>query len=258
MLIAHTFETPGEDDLAYIHALALASRSGARLASVHVRAPSETETRFPDSRELLARWHAPGLPFAHTRIEHPSCDDVADGLLETLQKLGPDLLVAVTRARAGAARLFGGSVAEAVARNLGRPMLLLPLGHRGFVDAQSGAIQLRRVLLPAGTAADAQRGADAAAALLRLARVDAWELVLLHVADGSATPLPAVAEGCSLQRRIARGPLEPAILACAREAAPDVLVMVTRGHDSLGDVLRASHTERVLHAAGRPLLWVPA
>jgi nucleotide-binding universal stress UspA family protein len=35
------------------------------------------------------------------------------------------------------------------------------------------------------------------------------------------------------------------------------VVMVTRGHDGLSDVLLGSHTERVLHRCRRPVLWVP-
>jgi nucleotide-binding universal stress UspA family protein len=33
-------------------------------------------------------------------------------------------------------------------------------------------------------------------------------------------------------------------------------VMTTGGHDSFGDVLFGSHTERVLHQCRRPVLWV--
>jgi nucleotide-binding universal stress UspA family protein len=54
------------------------------------------------------------------------------------------------------------------------------------------------------------------------------------------------------------GPIERAAFERAREFAPDVLVMTSRGHDQLSDVLFASHTERVLHAVVRPLLWIPA
>jgi nucleotide-binding universal stress UspA family protein len=39
---------------------------------------------------------------------------------------------------------------------------------------------------------------------------------------------------------------------------PELIVMVTRGHDALADVALSSHTERVLHSARKPLLWVPA
>ena len=34
--------------------------------------------------------------------------------------------------------------------------------------------------------------------------------------------------------------------------------MVTHGHDQLRDVLMSSHTERVLHEAKLPLLWIPS
>jgi nucleotide-binding universal stress UspA family protein len=38
-------------------------------------------------------------------------------------------------------------------------------------------------------------------------------------------------------------------LACA--------MMPTRGHDRAGDILRGSHTERVIHEASCPVLVVP-
>jgi len=35
-----------------------------------------------------------------------------------------------------------------------------------------------------------------------------------------------------------------------------LVVMATRGHDSIGDVLRGSHTDRALHQLRRPILSV--
>jgi nucleotide-binding universal stress UspA family protein len=49
--------------------------------------------------------------------------------------------------------------------------------------------------------------------------------------------------------------LEDAIL--SRAANMSLVVMATRGHDSVLDVLRGSHTDRVLHRAHCPVLSVP-
>ena len=50
-------------------------------------------------------------------------------------------------------------------------------------------------------------------------------------------------------------PLEAAL---AKEAeGVSLVVMATRGHDSVGDVIAGSHTERVLRSSRCPVLSVP-
>jgi nucleotide-binding universal stress UspA family protein len=51
-------------------------------------------------------------------------------------------------------------------------------------------------------------------------------------------------------------PLASIIDVAAHE--PSLIAMATRGHDSIGDVLRGSHTERVVRDAKCPVLCVPA
>jgi nucleotide-binding universal stress UspA family protein len=189
----------------------------------------------------------------------PPCDDdTSEVLLEVLQSLQPDLLVSTTHARSSLARIFAGSIAETLARNLCVPALILPAGHPGFVDADNGQIHLDTMLLPVGGDEDAQLGLNAALALCRLAGVEHNRLVLLHVVNGTPFPAPEVPIKVTVTRRVARGGVVPAVVACAREVDASLVVMPSHGHDSLGDVFRESQTERVLHASHRPLLWVPA
>lgn len=61
--------------------------------------------------------------------------------------------------------------------------------------------------------------------------------------------------GVAIQR--IEGTLEDAIVAATRARDACLIVMVTRGHDAVGDVLRGSHTERVIRDARCPVLSVP-
>jgi nucleotide-binding universal stress UspA family protein len=246
LLIAHTTDLSGDDEVAFEHAVALARASGSRLASVHACVGSGPARELPHA--------GPGID--HQRILHQCCDDATETLLDAMRELGPDLVVAATHARTGLERLLSGSVAEAVARNLSTPVLLLPLDGTRFVEQQSGAIRLERVLAPAGSLIEAQAAVDAAVGLARFAGLTALEIVLLHVGSDPA-PQPEVPRPFSLVARRAGGELDTAIVEAADAVGADAIVMPTRGHDGLADVLVGSHTERVLHQCRRPVLWVP-
>jgi nucleotide-binding universal stress UspA family protein len=249
-VIAHTTDLSGDDGAAFVHATAIAAASGARLITLHGNAPATEIDRLPDAAPLAARW---GRPVAHARLCHECCDDVTDTLLDALHELAPDLVVTGTHARHGVAALLRGSVSEALARNLDVPVLVVPNRGRGFVDGASGAIDLHRILIPAVDSATAARGLAAAHAVLALAGVATAELVLLTVGDHPLdAPLDA---GVRVVR--ARGAVDDAILAAARERAVCLIVMPTRGHDEVGDALFGSHTEHVIRNAGTPVLTVP-
>ena len=83
------------------------------------------------------------------------------------------------------------------------------------------------------------------------------ELVLLHVENEHPPPALEPQPGFRIVLAQARGAIADAVGETADAQRADLIVMVTGGHDSAGDVLLASRTERVLHSARRPLLWVP-
>jgi len=257
-MIAHAAQDSDPDEHGFVHAVALAVHGGARITSVHACAAGAPEVDLPLARTLLSRWGLTEDRAPHARVQHACCDSVDETLLDALTSLEPDLLVASTHARGGIARFLFGSVAEGVARNLRAPTLLLPLDGPQLVDASTGALRLARMLLPVGNARDAQAAVDAAVTFAQLAGAQAVELVLLHVEDGSPSPDPQAPSGFSLRHRAATAPIDRAIAETARELQPDLVVMVTHGHDAAADVMLASHTERALHACRRPLLWVPA
>jgi nucleotide-binding universal stress UspA family protein len=256
VLIAHTTDLSGNDEIAFEHAVVLAENSGSQLASVHARVGPDVQRQLPHASELLARWGRK-REVLHERIVHRCCEDATETLLDTLVRLKPDLVVAATHARTGLERIFAGSVAEGVARNVSSPTLLLPLDGRRIVDGGTGAVHLERMLLPAGSTEEAEQTIEAAQELARLFGAENVEFVLLHVDYGPFAPEPEPPVGFKLTHHPANGDLHAAILETANRLDVDAVVMVTRGHDSLADVLLGSHTERILHECRRPILWVP-
>lgn len=250
MLIAHATDLTGDDAAAFIHASALAAASASRLVSVHGNAAPETASRLPDAAELATRW---ARTIDHLRVCHECCDDVEDTVIDAIRKLKPGLVVLGTHARHGLRALLHASVGEAIARNLAVPALIVPNRSRGFVDASTGAIDLHRILIPAGDVAQARRGLAAARNLVALAGVNA-QLEIVHVGeDDPAIGLLGVPVSLAASKD-----LDAAILDVARSRKPCLIVMPTQGHDSVGDVLLGSHTEHVIRDAECPVLSVPS
>ncbi len=253
-MIAYTTDLSGDDAAAFLHACALSAVSGSRLVTVHGNAPATTEAQLPDAGVISARW---GAPIAHDRMCHECCDDVTDTVIDAIRRIGAQLVVTGTHARHGISALIHPSVGAAVARNVDVPTLIVPNDGRGFVDAATGALQLHRVVVPAGSRAEALAGLSAARAFLDLARLAAVELVVVHAwSDGDAhkdfelSDLPVTVSQ-------SRGRLEDVVVAAANERGAGLIVMVSRGHDGVLDALRGSHTEHVIRDARCPVLSVP-
>jgi nucleotide-binding universal stress UspA family protein len=244
MVIALATDLTGDDDAAVVHASALAVASGATLVALHA---DRRAKRSMDLDRLVGRWSRP----LDLELRWLDCDDeIADTIVDAILALRPSLVVAGTHARRGIGALLRGSVGEAIARNARVPTLLVPDRVPGFVDATTGAIDLRCILIPAGTPADAEHGIEAARWFQTVTGGEPPRRQLVHVgAVGSAF------DGFGVTRFA--GDLEPAIVDAARWAGASLVVMPTRGHDSVGDVLAGSHMEHVLREVGRPVLAVP-
>jgi nucleotide-binding universal stress UspA family protein len=250
MLIAHATDLSGDDAAAFIHASALAAASASRLVTVHGNAAPDAAARLPDASKLATRW---ARPIDHVSLCQECCDSVEDTVIDAIQQLKPGLVVLGTHARHGLRALLHPSAGEAIARNLAVPALIVPNERRGFVNAATGAIDLHRILIPAGDVAQAQRGLAAARSLLAVAGVATAELEIVHVGDDDS----ALAQiGVPVIRLSSN--LESAILGVAAVRHACLIVMPTRGHDGVGDVLLGSHTEHVIRAAECPVLSVPS
>jgi len=236
-------------------ATALALASDAKLVTVHATTGGPPARDLPHPEEVARRW---GRELRCDSLVHTCCEDVTDTLLDALRRVAPDLVVAGTHQRGSLAQLLSGSVAEAVARNVAVPTLVVPLDGAGLADASTGALDLRRILVPAGDAESARVGLAAAAWLVRAMHAPRAEVIVVHVDDGSPMPaIDALPEGMRVTRQTLRGSLEHEIERAAEELEACLVVMATRGHDGLIDTLVGSHTERVLRAVRCPVLTVP-
>lgn len=255
--IAHPTDFSPEGMPAFHHALALALANRCRLDVIHVQANSGDPgwEDFPRVRATLERWGRLTAGADATEVAAQTGvqvrkigirdKDAAEGLADFLKGHAPDLVVMATHGRAGLERLVAGSVSAELVRAVGVPALLIGPQAQGFVDADTGALSLRRMLVPLArdpapeTALDALDGFNEALGA---------ELDPIHVGADA----PAIA---GIKLRLLEGGVEDTILAEA--AAAQLIAMPTHGRHGLADALRGSTTERVLAAARVPVLALP-
>jgi nucleotide-binding universal stress UspA family protein len=267
--------SPGSE-VAFEQARFLAERFEATLTLYHaveVPDPSYAHWAFAHGHEIWCRaeqaaretleGRARALGVSHTVVvERQASADAA--LLEFIRRTQPDLVVMATHGRAGLAHLVLGSVTERVVRHAFRPVLCLR------PPACGGSPAYRRVLVPTDLSL-ASRLAFPMAGLF--ARTFGSELIALHVSPPAgatlsgvpnviAPPDPAeVLAFCRddlgdqpLRAVVQSGAVWERICKLAEAECADLIVMSTRGHDSLADRIIGSNTERVVRHAPCPVL----
>jgi nucleotide-binding universal stress UspA family protein len=255
--IVHATDLIHDDSRAFEHGIALARAAKAKLISLHANAPEEAAAAMSDAARVLIAWGDEPDAVEFERKVHNCCDDPVDTILDAIRKVEPDLVIASTHQRSALARFLGGSAAEAIAHNAKSPTLLLPVEARGFVAGENGALDLHRILVPIGDEAEAARAVASAAWIAEIAGVETVEFVLLHVGEPtepSLEPLTSKPGWTARCINVQGTDIEKAIVTNAVDAC--LIVMATRGHDTVSDVLRGSHTDRVLHKTHCPVLSV--
>jgi nucleotide-binding universal stress UspA family protein len=234
----------------YVHAMRIGVAAQASVTVLHVvDASPPAWDALPSAADLERAWSlAVGEP--SRRALHGGTPGAFLGTV--VEAEAPDLLVLGTHRPSGLRRWVRGSVSENVARR-SLQTLIVPDGARPFVEADSGRVELDRILVPIGSSR-AQVSVDAAVALRSLFRVDA-ELVLVHV--GEVFPAVRIQPGVRARRILhAEGDVVGRVLESAVAQSVDLIVMATDGHDSLSDEIWGSRTERVVREAPVPVLSV--
>lgn len=260
-----------DGDLAFAHALRIALAGKGELAITHVATRElvgKEWSQFPRVRASLAGWGFLefGVPASAVeeqldlrvrKIDIPDFDPL-HGVKDVLEHRPCDLVVLASQARKGVDRWLHPSLAEPIAREAHAPSLILPPSARGFVDPATGAVGLRNVLVAVDHRPSAARALATAADLTAMLDASGAIFHLLHVGDSfPETPVPdAIATRVRMRQQA--GAVVDEIIEAAAEVEADLIVMATRGHDSLLDSLRGSTTEQVLRTSGRPVLAVPA
>jgi nucleotide-binding universal stress UspA family protein len=258
----------------FAQALGLALRLRAELYLVHVAdaaTPAASWATLPTVREVLERWGRlrPGASYdefeqlgvrVHAIEQRPTDGDVTAAVIRRVSALHPDLLLLGTHQRTGLAQLLRGSVAEAVSRATVRSTLFLPTPVRPLVLPETGAVALRRVLVPIAAGAEL-----APAFFVQLDRLASHltdghvQFVLLHVGTFDSIPEVPLPDRprWSWKADVRRGDPVTQILEAEVAHEVDLVAMATRGHDALLDDLLGSVTERVVRRTRCPVFAVP-
>ncbi len=285
----------GYSNRAFEHALAWAERFGADIHLLHVVTvhnfdPFNPDLGFPDAG-LNDRMHASaeeelGRLAADISDEAPAITmETKTGfspwseILDTAAAIGADLIVMATHGRKGLQKLFLGSTTEKVVERASCPVLLLrPRENEDIPEAG----EVASVLLPTDFSGEA---GEAAPVAIELAKRFEAKLNLFHCVEQDVPP-PYYAAGITsifelndeilavTRRHLAellsdedaddidhefiiregRSPNE--IVAFAREAAVDLIVMATHGYSGLEQALLGSTTDRVIRNTPCPLLVI--
>jgi nucleotide-binding universal stress UspA family protein len=270
-----------EADHALEHACALAQRFGASLTLYHaVPLPDHNYAHWAfnhnpeiwveierEARLALTQRAASLKPEAGCVIERTT--SVPKALLAFIRDKQPDLVVMATHGREGLEHLLLGSVTEKVFLYSRRPVLCVRRTETG------AGPPYRRILVPTDLSPASRLAFPMAA---QLARAFDAEVVAVHVAPASTAAalagipaaqgvlLPTEAslwkfcqrdfEGLAVTAQLHSGTVWDRIVETARVERADLVVMATRGHDSLADRMVGSNTERVVRHASCPVLVV--
>jgi len=258
-------------DQAFEHVRFLAEEFEARVTLFHaVALPSSQYAQFLANEQQVwrladerARQHleerAQGLRVPHEVIVRhdvsavPALVDLA--ILDLMQRRRPDLTVMATSGRKGLSGFLLGSVAQQVVLGADRPVLCVRHGEVG------PRLPYRRLMVTTDLSPASRRAFPLAALLARRlgASVTALHVLRPEGPQPTAEELRAFLDpdfaGLTVESRVyPAGPPWHRIVAVAGTEEADVVVMATRGHDSVSDSILGSNTERVLRHAPCPVL----
>jgi nucleotide-binding universal stress UspA family protein len=268
--VFHLTDFSAASEVAFAHALAIALVSKADLTLLHASgdATGEDWRRFPAVRRTLERWGLlePGserkdvFEKLAVRVKKVNIGSgrAVSAILDYLAGSPSDLIVVSTDARNGALGISRDTTSEDLARRSGALTLFVPSGASGFVSARDGSLSLRRILVPISDDPSPALAVESARRTALALGDPPVDVTLVHIGDGGA-PVVALPDGEDVRfRQIERGgEVIDGIIAAADETRADLIAMVTNGRSSLGEIVRGSHTERVVRRARCPVLSLP-
>lgn len=269
--ILHTTDFSRGSELAFVHALKLALAAHGELSIVHIDVdddPSNNDWNdFPGVRGTLTSWGLLEEDAPRTAVSERlgmkvrkldlGARDALEGVLNLLRRHPADMVVLANRAYEGVRRWTHSSVSHPLARQADAPTLFLPKGARGFVDPATGAVRLRRILVPIDDRPAPEPAVELARKLADAIGAPEARITLLHVGADWPSTLGLEQLDGGIERLERTGGVVDAIVGAADQLDADLIVMATEGHDGILDALRGSTTEQVLRRARRALIAVP-
>lgn len=268
--VFHPTDFSPDSDAAFAHALKASLVAKATLTMLHVSTGREQSwTEFPGVRQTLERWGllpknspksaVPELGIDVRKIITKDKDPVKS-VLAYLENAPNDLIVLATHQDKGQGLWQEKSVAQPVARKSRQMTLFVPVGVKGFVSFQDGAVSLKNILIPVAQVPKAQPAIQAAIRIAQQLNCPTGRFTILHVGDDTTMPEVNCPElpGWEWTKLSQKGETIEVILQTARATEADLIVMSTEGHNGFLDALRGSHSEQVLRQCACPLLAIPA
>lgn len=269
--VLHPSDLTHSGESAFSHALVISLLCQARLTILHVQgaAPRSVPAgRFPGVRNTLVRWGvleagssrsdvAEKLQVEIDKIKVKSHNPVA-AIQDYADEEQADLLVLSTERRSGLARWIRPSVAERVSRRTRRMTLFLPHGARGFVSADTGDIELRRILVPVRSSPRRDGALEHAARAASLFGDDDGVAVhVLHVGDRFPHIEPPPEPGVAWHEERRHGELVEQIVTTAASLRAELIVMGMKARYDRRPSLAGTTTDHVLRQSPCALLAVP-
>jgi len=271
MRIFHPTDLGSGSATAFLHALRLAVDTRSTITIMHVAShKGDTEwSEMPGVRSTLSKWglvqgehDMEGLKRLGVSVRKVVVDggDPVAHSLKHLAKHPTDLVVLATHQRDGGLGWFKRNVGEPIARGAAEPTLFVPYDRTGFLNGSSGAVSLRKVLVPVAFDPPPANALALFAKLAEAMGLSQGVITLLHVGSDRSQPKvePPVITGWTVEQVVRQGELVDTIVQTAAAIQCDLLIMATKGHEGFLDALRGSNTEQVLRAAPCPVLAVPA
>ncbi len=272
--VFHPTDFSQASDVAFAHALKLALVTTGALTVFHYAHRDELEQdqhEFPRVRDTLTQWGLlpPGSSRTavgdtlgiHVRKIAVGGDNPIDAISAYVTRHPADLMVLATHQRSGAARWLNSEVAAPLARRLRLPALFVPPDVDGFVDLETGAVRLRRIVVPVDRHPNPGSIIDALPGFIAALSAEPVSVDLLHVGGAATMPHvrpPDAGANITFAIRSTEGEIVEEILRAAAAGPADLLVLPTEGRQGFLDALRGSTTEQVVRMAGCPVLAVPA
>jgi len=281
--ILFTSDLSPESDLAFEHARLLAEKVGASLTLYHVsEVPDHRYAHWAfahgheiwdhaekGARECLER-RADGLKVPHEIVVDRK-SSASRGILERIRETRPDLTVMATHRGGAIAHSLLGSVTESVVQRACCPVLAVREPAHGRPTGY------RRIVVPTDLSLASRRAFPMASCL---ARTFGAEVIAVHVT--AAAPLATLSgipvqggldeaksspteasvwafmqpefDGLGVTAEVHQGAVWERVCDVAREEHADLILMSTRGHDSIATRIVGSNTTRVVRHAPCPVL----
>ncbi|MCA9781707.1 MAG: universal stress protein, partial [Candidatus Eremiobacteraeota bacterium] len=221
--------------------------------------------QFPGIRYTLEKWGV--LPGGSSKSDvtnlgvKPSkyfvrTDNPVKAIEKDLRETRPELVVMATHGRSGLSRLFHPSICKDVIRKTKLPTLMIPYGSSGFVDLETGACCLQRVLVPVSPEVQPGLAVDLARRLVESLETQAVQIRIFYVGESDEMPVFDISddEKAGWETVCRQGDVLAELTEELRSFVPQLLVMLGRGRDSVLDFLLPGKIEQVASLAACPLL----